>query len=500
MIAETVPLYRVFESTVHNDTVFENPFVDVNLEVSYTAPSGRTVDLFGFYDGDGRGGKSGNVWKLRFCPTEIGLWRYRYFWSDGTPGGEGTFECISDGAGKGVLQPYGQNPHWIAYNGVDPVFLRSYYVGGTLVCPVNWAKEKVYEPLIARGYNHVMFNQMLPVEWVHTDAWLDAPSVLAKYLFEDNDPTERMNLDVWNNMEEHIRWLNERDVGVYVFQGFDGKHIHKHVCWEKLSKGQKDFYVRYVCARLAPFANIAGWTYTWETEGDGPELELMELLAKYDPWNHLRTYEAERPKQNHFDHPLYTWAAVENHELGDTHGAESHHLATLAGYAGKPVIMLEGNGLWKAFWNADENTIRRAAWAVVTAGGSFTWDWIIPNGSEPASSHQMLDTDAVTYMDILYRVITEDLDFSHMEPHDELISAPARNAYCLAELGKQYLVWKQDGGEVDLLLPKGIWQGVWVDTKTNERLGVIEEASANGFIKFNSPDESSDWALVLKRL
>jgi len=493
-----VPLHRLFEITVINAGIYANPFTEVSLEAKFKAPSGREIDFWGFYDGDGTGGRSGSIWKLRFSPTEIGLWHYRFRWSDGTPGGEGMFECVSDGAGKGVLQPYRENPHWVAYNGVEPVFLRSYYVGGTIVSPASWAVEKVYAPLIARGYNHILFNQMLPVEWVDTDAWLDAPSVLPKYLFEDNDPGRKMNLDVWANIEAHLLWLNERDIGVYVFQGFDGKHKHVHVCWEKMSDADKDFYVRYVCARLAPLTNIAGWTYTWETNGDGPELELMALLAKYDPWEHLRTFENQYPGENHFDHPLYTWLAVENHHLGDTHGAESHHRAALERNIGKPVFMLEGNGLWKAFWKATEDSIRKAAWAVVTAGASFTWDWTIPNGEEPAYTFEMLDTAAATYMDILYSVVTQEIEFYRMEPHDEILHLNQQICYCLAEMGRQYLVWIQDGGEVRMDLPAGSWRGVWIDTKTNARWDVVVEGNSERAVQIQSPGLSTDWVLVLK--
>jgi hypothetical protein len=499
METDMVPLNRLFEAIVRNPRAYDDPYTDIELTTTFTAPSGKETEFWGFYDGDGDGGQSGHLWKFRFSPTEVGPWKYHYAWSDGTPGGEGQFECVQAESGKGVLQPYLQNSHWLAYNGVDPVLLRSYYVGGTIVSPVEWAAEKVYRPLIERGYNHVVFNQMLPVEWVDTDSWLDAPSVLAKYLFEDNNPRQKMNLDVWANLEAHIRWLNDRDIGVYVFQGFDGKHKYTHVSWERLADDEKDFFVRYVCSRLAPFANIAGWTYTWETAGDGPELELMALLDKYDPWGHLRTYEAQYPKTNHFEHPLYTWAAVENHDLGDTHGAESHHTATLAGYADKPVLMLEGNGLWKAFWKADEDTIRRAAWAVVTAGGSFTWDWTIPNGSEPAYSYEMMDSIAVTYIDILNHVMLNDLVFYRMIPRDDLLGAGQPNTYCLAEEGQQYLVWKQDGGEFWIDLPVGMWHGVWVDTKTNARLEMTVQRTAVGMVKLITPDENTDWALIMKR-
>jgi hypothetical protein len=54
-----------------------NPFLDFRLQVEFTAPSGRRCSVPGFFDGDGRGGAKGDVWRVRFTPDEPGTWRYR---------------------------------------------------------------------------------------------------------------------------------------------------------------------------------------------------------------------------------------------------------------------------------------------------------------------------------------------------------------------------------------------------------------------------------------
>ena len=53
-----------------------NPFA-VMVEGTFTAPGGRTFRVPGFYDGDGRGGPDGPVWKLRFAADEVGAWTWR---------------------------------------------------------------------------------------------------------------------------------------------------------------------------------------------------------------------------------------------------------------------------------------------------------------------------------------------------------------------------------------------------------------------------------------
>jgi hypothetical protein len=63
--------------TVHQADANPNPFLDYRLQVEFTAPSGERLNIAGFFDGDGQGGPAGNVWRVRFNPTEAGRWSYR---------------------------------------------------------------------------------------------------------------------------------------------------------------------------------------------------------------------------------------------------------------------------------------------------------------------------------------------------------------------------------------------------------------------------------------
>lgn len=54
-----------------------NPFLDRRLQVTFTAPSGDEVEVPGFFAGDGQGGGSGDVWRVRFTPDAPGVWHYR---------------------------------------------------------------------------------------------------------------------------------------------------------------------------------------------------------------------------------------------------------------------------------------------------------------------------------------------------------------------------------------------------------------------------------------
>lgn len=523
---DSVPLYRVFQRSLTNTKSYANKFSDVNLDVEYVAPSGRRIKFPGFYDGDGQGAQSGNVWRIRFMPDEVGTWSYTYTWSDGQQGGSGSFTAVATGAGRGVLQAYKDNAHWFSYNGTEPVFLKSYHPGaaGFTGTPISWAATNVYAKLQARGYNHILL-KALPIGWVNEKP-ADAPADHVSSPIWSDTPRVQ-NLATWKRFEEHMGWLNVRDIHVHFFMGFDPKSdgtpdaSFAQIRFNSLTSADQDAYVRYVAARLAPFANVAGWNYTWETDGSGGEQRLMDLLAQYDPWKHLATYHNEAPASNDYGNSRYTFAGIENHGyFGNSGGAPaldsaSHYQAAVDAFANKPVYMVEGNGLWRGCWAKDnaDTSATRAAWAVTLAGGSFVWqdapacfDGPVSDMFRWPASNPLADR-----MDVLYRVMTGDVAFEHMAPHNDLLSGcwsnfdrngavPASPCFALAEIGRQYLIYKEDGGSFSLNLAPGSYSATWIDTHSGARQqangGVI--SSGGSVVEFFAPNTSTDWVLLLK--
>lgn len=74
---DRVPLYSVYELTFQGTGYHaeDNPVKDIELvTVWQNRKSLKTLQIFGFYDGDGNGSPEGNIFKVRFCPVEEGLW------------------------------------------------------------------------------------------------------------------------------------------------------------------------------------------------------------------------------------------------------------------------------------------------------------------------------------------------------------------------------------------------------------------------------------------
>jgi hypothetical protein len=87
---EAVMLWTVLELALQSQRDYDNPLWDVTVRVHFTAPSGKTQTVEAFWDG-------GRIWRVRFCPEEVGEWRWR---SESSPedaglhGQTGSFRCV----------------------------------------------------------------------------------------------------------------------------------------------------------------------------------------------------------------------------------------------------------------------------------------------------------------------------------------------------------------------------------------------------------------------
>ena len=525
-----VGIYRTFERSIENNNPYTNKFSNVELSCKYISPAGDTTDFIGFFDGNGAGGGdsiTGNIWKVRFMPDTVGQWIYAWSWSDTTTGGQDTFLCVTDNAGKGILKAYEDNPHWFAYNGKEPVWIKSYYESGhgAISQPFDWVTENVYQPLIDNGYNHLQVNWLLSL-CCFSQFYNDGPaqSTTGLTLYQSGKASSTMRLDVWKLMEQNVAWLNDHNIGLHMFLGFDGGR-NGGPAWTALSGPEKEFYVKYVIARLAPYANIAGWSYVWEVPGDRLEEELgwAQLVKQYDVFDHLRTYEDEKPDEHEYNRPEYNFAAVENHNMFSTNRdidrnywikAWTHHNACLAGYVpGKPVIMIEGNALWRRYWQpkmgATQDDLRQSAWGCATAGASFIWcghageSTLMAYGPEGLPFHGDINSYATSAMqiDILTNIMNNELNFYSMSPSDSLLSGcdPLR-VWCLSDSAGQYLVFTTEGDSFKLELAAGKYNSnQWINTKTGagEAIDTIAISVAQS-CSFTPPDTINDWVLLVR--
>ncbi len=508
--AVDVPLYRVFEETVINNNGYGNRFIDVNLTTSFThVGTGQTVNFHGFFDGDGNGGGgpgSGNVWRFRFMPDKLGTWNYTWSWSDSTSGGSGSFECVAAGAGKGVIKAYQNNTNWFAYNGTEPVFLKSYYVqpGGVQVQDFNWVVNNVYQKIVDRGYNHMQLG-MLPTAYGY-QYFADGPATADSRIYTGTTPSTTQNLDWWHKIDQHMTWLNDRDIGAHFFQGIHGKDeswrgtgLDYYAC----SSFERDFLIKYICARLAPYANIMGFTFTYETSNGAAERDMMDRLGQYDPWGHHKTmmqglYSGNQYNNDWWDYSGYTFVSTEA-VYGDRNGCNmpasfSYDICRpMVDRYNKPVFHSECWGMWRSCYGACNPSVGPHAWANTMAGASATWN-DLPDCELGNHSYDIFSfSDAALAYDVHANVMMNYVDHGEMNPYDGVNNG----GRALAEPGKQYLVWKQGGGQFNLDVASGSYEGRWINCYNGNEVDLGMVTGTGGSMSFTPPFGGTDAALVL---
>jgi len=92
--AEEAAVWTKFEHAFTSAKTYPDPLYDVRrFAVTFTAPSGRTKTVRGFWDG-------GTDWKVRFMPDEVGEWSFVSACSDGGNAGlhgvGGSFRCTGN--------------------------------------------------------------------------------------------------------------------------------------------------------------------------------------------------------------------------------------------------------------------------------------------------------------------------------------------------------------------------------------------------------------------
>ncbi|HUX97304.1 MAG TPA: DUF5060 domain-containing protein [Bacteroidales bacterium] len=115
--SEQVKKYEKFELLLDlNNVRYDNPYdqADIDLYALFTAPSGQSIKINGFFD-DYRGA---NKWKIRFSPRETGEYKFHVYVKDGSATGEteGSSFTAVDSEHHGWIKPSEKNPHYFTYD------------------------------------------------------------------------------------------------------------------------------------------------------------------------------------------------------------------------------------------------------------------------------------------------------------------------------------------------------------------------------------------------
>ncbi|MFH0952839.1 MAG: DUF5060 domain-containing protein [Verrucomicrobiota bacterium] len=123
----TVPRYEKFELTVGLTNVYGlNPYdpADVDVEATFTSPSGAVRRVWGFYMEDESESYGHGGWRVRFAPNEVGTWSYQVRVSNryGTnTASSSTFECTA-GSHHGPIRVSADDSHYLEHQDGTPFY------------------------------------------------------------------------------------------------------------------------------------------------------------------------------------------------------------------------------------------------------------------------------------------------------------------------------------------------------------------------------------------
>ena len=529
-----------------------NPFLDYRLQVTFTSPSGKSIEVPGFYDG-------GSNWKVKFNPDESGTWSYRASFRQGAnvaidtsatagaptsfDGASGNFDIAARDASapgflsQGELEYVGEHylkfrdgsyflkggadspENWLGYAGFDntptarhtfsphvqdwqsgdPAFNTSTADGGKgLIGALNY--------LSAQGVNSIYF---LPMN-IGGDGQDSSPYVSvanwAGSTANDNYHFDVSKLSQWDQAFAHAQKkgimlhfvLNEAEAANKL--ELDGA---------TLGPERKLFY-REMVARFG-YYNALQWNISEEYDlnlnlGSDTVKSFADYIQSIDPYDHpITVHQAADPDiawTPFLGDSRFSTTSFQYFNSYATYGAEVEEWRQKSSSAGRP-LPIAMDELTPATTTNSADMRKGVLWPTYLSGGNL--EWYI--GSEDQSLEDFRryaplwqDTNrARTFMQ-------ENLPFWQMQPADGLLSGESTNyggGQVFAKNGDTYAVYLPNAtssGSLDLSGAPGSFEKKWFNPRSGSFEGTLQTVAGGTTLNLGAPPSTSseDWVVLLK--
>jgi len=479
---DSVGQWDRFEATIKNNNTYNNPYKDVTLNVTYTSPTGDRTNFWGFYDGD-------KTWKIRFMPDRLGTWKYSASFSDGSPGAEGSFECLPSDI-PGMISQDQTNPIWFGYKSGAHFQVRSFHVGDRFFAEnwpaenrkafLDWAQTQNYNMLSVASHYLNRNAKSRGLSWKTPDLW-------------------PLNAAEFRKLETILNDLAERKIAVYPFAGFFGQSSNFPT-----NHQDQQLYIRYTLARIAPY-----WNILFNVAGPEPTIKanqfqnamtpkdinrLGSLIHKLDPFGHPISIHNPGGDDPYINAPWQSYGTLQGWKdanlISINKGLlKNHHPA-------KPLYAQE------VFWPGNmyhkiktDTEIRKKAYVMLLSAAAINYADMNGNSSTGFSGSMNLAEKVQSRHDIIKKVwdFFETIPFYKMTPSQELID----NGFCLAEQGRTYLIYLPDAGKVNVTIERGTYNITWINAQnTTDRKNAGTTTDGKNL---TTPAYADDWLLYLSR-
>jgi hypothetical protein len=536
-----------------------NPFLDRRLQVTFTAPSGRTYIVPGFFDGDGNGGATGNVWRARFTPDEAGTWSYKASFRKGTnvavdlsptagsptgfDGAIGTFAVADrNSAAPGYLKwgrleyvgrhylKFRDGAYWLkggtdspenllGYAGFDntprahhafsphaqdwrtgePLFNTSSADGGKgLIGALNY--------LSSQGVNSIYF---LPMN-IGGDAKDTSPYVsVSNWAGSTSNDNRHFDISKLRQWESAVAYAQRKGIHLHFVLNEAEEPNKKELDGGTLGVERKLFY-REMIARFGHH-NALQWNISEEYDNIYPLSPLtVKAFAGYiqqqDPYDHPITVHNRWDPDSAFTPFLgdSRFSLTSFQYLGSVagYGAEVEEWRRKTASAGRPLPISMDELATITTTNAVQQR-KAILWPTYLSGGQL--EWFIKTEDQSLEDFRPYEQHW-TYTRYARTFVENNLPFWEMAPQDSLLSGESSDyggGQVFAKVGQVYAVYLPNAtstGTLDLSGVSGSFQKSWYNPRTGSFEGATQTVSGGAKRSLGTPPSSpsSDWVVLVK--
>ncbi|HSM56857.1 MAG TPA: DUF5060 domain-containing protein [Candidatus Sulfomarinibacteraceae bacterium] len=487
----------------------DNPF-QIRVDVTFTGPTGQSLTVPAFYDGDGQGGDAGNVWKVRFAPDASGNWRFSSASSHPQLAGySGAFQ-VTEPVGCRPYQPgdlpdltcsgflhYEEGQHYLKFSNGD------YWLKGGIDDPENflgrafggWAeKREAIDFLRDHGVNSIYFvaNNIRPGDRNDTWPWLGDRAAEAK------EQSDRFNVARLQQWESFFTYVQKQGIVLHFVLADDSAwHDFDHY-----------LYYREMVARFAHHPALI-WNIGEEANeiySDSQAIKLAQMLRQLDPYDHPITVH-RKPRWPFLGNQAFDLTSIQagdgasdlsTVERLDLNRIVADHRRRSAD-AGHPIPVMIDETPRVAEVNERTRYMVRShiLYPIYLAGGNYELHYFDAYGQGGDVTLEAL-TPMLQEMHHLRRFL-EQLPFQEMAPCNELIS-PEKSAYCFGKAGDLYAVYSASGEpfELDFRGVQGEVSLQWFNPQTAVFADPLTLTMDGGQRLWLSPPQGKEVAAVLK--
>ncbi len=362
----------------------DDPF-GLEINASFTHPSGETLDVPGFYNGE-------NKWVIRFCPPQIGEWKYET--RSAMPALNGKSGTISVSANTnpsqhGPLVVSETDPQRFSYADGTPYFLLAFELDWLFALDWDNAHDipktrQIVSHVAENKFNHVIMNVYAYDAGGST--WPIPHGMKPEHDFSkpktfpfggDNDHPDfsTLNVDFFKHLDRVMSHLNEQQIVahlmIYVW--------NKKVNWPTAESDADNLYFDYVVKRYQAYPNLV-WDISKEALGYGHNdisyiTNRIERLKKIDAYNRLLTVHDYRYCSSFPDQVDFISAQKWTYDIY----TEMHSLVEK--HAQQPVFNIEHGGYESSTYNIfngayeDAVTCLDRNYKIIFAGAYSTYYW-----------------------------------------------------------------------------------------------------------------------------